>query len=575
MAARVLDERQPTRAVSRTGRPSPCWVTGMTTVLPPAESEMGAEFDFDYVVIGSGFGGSVSALRLSEKGYRVAVMEMGSRWSPETLPKTNWNLRRFLWAPFAGLRGFLSLRLFKHVMILHGNAVGGGSITYAQTLLVPPDRVWSEGSWADLDQWTDVMPGHYDTAKRMLGVTRNPLLGPGDLRLRQMADVVGVGDTFYATDVGVFFGPPGAEPGSVHPDPYFGGKGPERRACMGCGGCMVGCRHGAKNTLDQNYLYLAERLGARVFAETRVTDVHPLGLSSDGREGYAVHVRPTYGSSAGARRYTARNVVFSASSLGTQELLLRLREDGSLPNISEQLGRKVRTNAESILTIRYPGSKHDLSKGIAIGSGIYIDEHTHIEAVRYPAGSDMMGSLFTVLTHGKPGWSRPLSWVVAMIALLLRHPLKALRFLLPFGFAMQTVILLCMQTIDGHINMKLRRRWYWPFSRTLVSEGDRIPTFIPEANRFAEVAAKATGGIGGSSFFEIFFNVPMTAHCMGGCAMGRSAHDGVIDAQNRVFNYQNLYVVDGSMIAANLGVNPSLTITALAERAMSFIPPKP
>lgn len=530
--------------------------------------------DYDFLIVGSGFGGSVSALRLSEKGYKVAVMEMGRRWTPETLPKTNWNLRRFLWMPVVGLRGFLSMRLFKHVMIMHGNAVGGGSIAYAQTLLVPPDRVWNEGSWSGLDRWTEVMPHHYETAKRMLGVTTNPILGPGDRMLQRMAAATGVESTFYPTSVGVFFGEPGQPPGKSYPDPYFGGKGPARNACQGCGACMVGCRHNAKNTLDKNYLYLAEKLGARVRAETRVVDVRPLGHHRDGRDGYEVTIQPTFGSASDRTCVTAKNVVFAASSLGTQELLLRLRDDGSLPNISEQLGKRVRTNAESILTVRYPGLDTDLSKGIAIGSGIHIDEHTHIEAVRYPKGSDMMGSLFTALTHGQPGWSRPLAWLWAMLSLLIRHPVKAIRSWLPFGFATQTVILLCMQTVEGHINMRLKRAWYWPFKRRMVSEGDRIPTYIPSANRFAEAAAKATGGVGGSSIFEIFFNVPMTAHCMGGCAIAASPEQGVIDAENRVFNYRNLYVVDGSMIGANLGVNPSLTITALAERAMSFIPPK-
>ena len=530
-------------------------------------------YDCDYLIVGSGFGGSVSALRLAEKGYKVIVVEMGRRWAPNNLPKTSWNIRNFVWMPKLGLRGFLSMRLFKHVMIMHGNAVGGGSITYAQTLLVPPDRIWSEGSWSGLDRWTEVMPRHYDTAKKMLGVAVNPILGPGDQMLRTMAEAAGVADTFYPTSVGVFFGDPKRPLGELYADPYFDGRGPARHSCNGCGGCMVGCRFGAKNTLDRNYLYLAERLGAEVLAETRVVDVRPIGSADDGRDGYTVTMRPTFASSsATTRKLHARNVVFSASSLGTQELLLRLRDSGSLPLISDQLGQKVRTNAESILTVRYPGIRTDLSKGIAIGSGIHIDEHTHIEAVRYPRNSDLMGGMFTVLTHGKPGWSRPLAWLWAMLGLLVRHPIKALRFMLPFGFAAETVILLCMQTLDGHINMRLKRRWYWPYGKAMVSEGKRIPTYIPAANRFAAAAAKATGGIGGSSLFEIFFNVPMTAHCMGGCAMAGSPDEGVVDAQNRVFNYQNLFVVDGSMIGANLGVNPSLTITALAERAMSFIP---
>lgn len=531
------------------------------------------QHDTDFLIIGSGFGGSVSAHRLTEKGYRVQVVEQGRRWSADTLPKTNWKFWDYLWAPFAGLRGFLRLRLFKHVMILHGNAVGGGSITYAQTLLVPPKSVWRDGNWAMLDDWEACMPGYYATAKRMLGVTENRRPGPADARLKQMAEVAGVGESFYYTDVGVFFGKDGDAPGTEYADPYFGGEGPSRKSCLGCGGCMVGCRHGAKNTLDQNYLYLAEKRGANVTAETRVVDVRPLNGKADGSEGYEVMTEPTFAHWFGKRsRITAKHVIFAASSLGTQELLFKLKAGGSLPNISAALGKRVRTNAESILGVRYPGLGQDMSKGIAIGSGIYIDEHTHIEAVRYPAGSNLMKGLFTVLTGGRPGPSRIGSWLLAILKLLVTRPLAALRTALPYRWSSETVIFLVMQTLEGHLNMRWTRRWYWPFSRTLTTHGERIPTFIPQANAFTEMAAKATGGVGLSTITEILFNVPMTAHCMGGCAMGVSAEHGVIDAQNRVFNYKNLYVVDGSMLAANLGVNPSLTITALAERAMSFIP---
>lgn len=531
------------------------------------------KYDYDYLVVGSGFGGSVSAYRLSEKGYKVAVIEQGRRWTPETLPKTNWKFWDYLWQPLLGLRGFLSLRLFRHVMILHGNAVGGGSITYAQTLLVPPTSVWHDGNWAGLDNWDASMPAYYETAKRMLGVTQNRRPGPADARLKQMAQATGVADSFYYTDVGVFFGKDGDKPGTAYPDPYFGGEGPARKSCIACGGCMVGCRHGAKNSLDQNYLYLAEKRGTEVRAQTRVVDVRPLNDRADGADGYEVFTVPTFARLFRRRtRITARNVIFAASSLGTQELLFRLKSGGSLPNISDELGKRVRTNAESILGVRYPGSSADMSKGIAIGSGIYIDEHTHIEAVRYPQGSNLMKGLFTVLTGGRPGPTRIVSWLLAILKLFVTRPLATIRNALPYRWASETVIFLVMQTLDGHLNMRWTRPWYWPFGKTLTTHGERIPTFIPEANAFTEKAARATGGIGLSTITEILFNVPMTAHCMGGCAMGASADHGVIDAQNRVFNYRNLYVVDGSMLAANLGVNPSLTITALAERAMSFIP---
>lgn len=530
--------------------------------------------NYDFIVIGSGFGGSVSALRLAEKGYRVAVIEQGRRWTPDNLPKSTWSLSRWMWRPALGLHGFFSMRFFKHVVVLHGNAVGGGSITYANTLLVPPDRVWREGSWAGLQDWERVMPQHFATARRMLGVTTNRRLGAADLRLKEMARATGVDASFYPTEVGVFFGRDGDAPGTTYADPFFGGEGPPRTSCHGCGGCMVGCRHGAKNSLDQNYLYLAEKKGAELFAETRVVDVKPLQSRPDGSAGYEVETLALAGPLRGQRRrFTCRGVVFAASSLGTQELLFRLKDKKSLPRISDALGKHVRTNAESIIGIRFPGSKVDLSKGIAIGSGVYVDEHTHIETTRYPDGSDTMGLLSTVMTLGRPGWTRPFTWLATLAKLLLTKPLTTLRLLTPFGFARETMIFLCMQTLDGHLTMRFKRRWFWPFSKQLTTHGKKIPTFIPAANDFVIKAAQATGGVPLTSLTEILLDVPTTAHCMGGAAIGRTRAEGVCDGQNRVFGYANMYICDGSMLGANLGVNPSLTITALTEHAMSHIPP--
>ena len=540
--------------------------------MEPQSSER--SYDFDFIVVGSGFGGSVTAHRLTEKGYRVAVIEMGRRWTPANLPSTNWILWRWFWRPGLALRGFFNIRFFRHVVILHGCAVGGGSITYANTLLVPPDSVWKSGSWAGLADWISEMPRHFATAKRMLGVIENRILGPADYLLKEAADAAGVGDTFYRTNVAVFEPPEGEEGGKTYPDPYFGGEGPARTTCIACGGCMVGCRHGAKNSLDQNYLYLAEKHGAKVFAETKVVDVAPLDGQADGRAGYEVRtVHSTAWLRKQPRRFTARSVVFAASALGTLDLLFRLKERGSLPGISDQLGNRVRTNAESLIGIRVPGSKEDYSKGIAIGSGIYIDQFTHIEAVRYPAGSDAMGPLATILTGGRPGSARILLWLITLMRAMLRHPLKTMRSLEPFGWARESVIFLCMQTIDGFINMRLRRPWYWPFRKTLVSQGKKIPTFIPKANEFARKAALALGGTAMSMITEILFNVPGTAHILGGCPIAATPGEGVVDHRGRLFGYRNMYVCDGSVLAANLGVNPSLTITAIAERAMTFIPP--
>ncbi|MBS1124220.1 MAG: family oxidoreductase, partial [Deltaproteobacteria bacterium] len=464
------------------------------------------------------------------------------------------------------LFGFYNMRPFRHVMILCGNAVGGGSITYANTMLVPPDGVWRDGSWKGLADWEHEMPAHFASARRMLGVTENKILGEADHMLKRMADEQGHGDTFYRTDVAVYFG---EAPGQPSADPYFDGEGPPRSSCIGCGGCMVGCRFNAKNTLDKNYLYFAEKRGAKVHAETRVVEVRPRG-AGDGSDGYdVVTERSTAWFAKQRKTITARHVVLAASALGTMDLLMRMKQRGVLPAVSDRLGHDVRTNSESILGVRFPGKRFDMSKGIAIGSGIHIDQFTHIEATRYSRGSDVLGLIATMLVSGR-GWRRIFAWLWSAI----RHPIRFFRAGWPFGFARQTLILLVMQTIDATLRFRLRRRWYWPFKRLLTTEGKRIPTNIPVANAFAERAARAFDGIPITSTSEILFDLPMTAHCIGGCVMGATPSDGVIDAQHRVHGYRNLFVVDGSAVGANLGVNPSLTITALAERAMTFIPPK-
>ncbi|MBS1872524.1 MAG: GMC family oxidoreductase [Acidobacteria bacterium] len=531
-------------------------------------------FDFDYIVIGSGFGGSVTAHRLTEKGYRVGIMEMGRRWTPDNLPSTNWIIWKWIWRPRLALRGFFNIEPFKHVVIMHGCAVGGGSITWANTALVPPDSVWDSGSWAGLSAWKSEMPAHYATAKRMLGVVENRILGPADRLLKRAAEVAGVGETFYGTSVAVFEGPEGTPAGTVLPDPYFGGDGPERATCRACGGCMMGCRYNAKNTLDKNYLYLAEKHGAKLFDERRVVDVVPMNGRADGSDGYEVTtIQSTAWLFRRRRTFRTRGVVFSASALGSMDLLFRLKQKGSLPLLSDELGKRVRTNAESLIGVRVPGSRDDLSAGIAIGSGVYIDEHTHIEATRYQAGCDAMGFMSTLLTGGRPGRTRIFTWLGTLCKGLLLHPIRTIRCLHPFGWAKESVILLCMQTLEGHIDMRLGRPWFWPFSKMLMSFGTGVPTYIPQANEFAEKMAAVMGGTPMSMLTEVLFNVPGTAHVLGGCRIAGSRQAGVVDARNRVFGYRNMYVCDGSVIAANLGVNPSLTITALTERAMSYIPP--
>ena len=532
-----------------------------------------SQFDFDFIVIGSGFGGSVSGLRLVEKGYRVAVIEMGRRWTPRELPHTSWSIHRWFWHPRIGLRGFFNMRFFRHVTIYHGCAVGGGSITYAATLLEPSAKIWDSGSWAGLADWKAEMPRHYETAARMLGVTENRILGPADRLLRRTAEAAGCSHTFYRTRVGIFQPANGEPGGQTFPDPFFDGEGPERTTCTACGGCIMGCRQGAKNTLDLTYLYLAEKRGGEVFPETKVVDVKPLEGARDGSAGYEVRtIRSTAWIRRQPQRFTCRGVIFSASSLGTMELLFRLREKGSLPTISPELGKHVRTNSESLIGARVPGSREDLSQGIAIGSGVYIDEHTHIEAVRYPRGSDAMGLLTTVLTDGRPGSRRITLWMRNVLASWFRHPFKTWRMAKPAGWAREAVILLCMQALDGQIEMRWKRVWFWPFRKFLVSAGEKVPTYIPQANEFAKKFAEVAGGTAMSTLPEILFDVPGTAHCIGGCVIADSPARGVVDHQHRVFGYTNMYICDGSVVSANLGVNPSLTITALAERAISFIP---
>ncbi len=521
--------------------------------------------EYDYIVIGSGFGGSVSAHRLSEKGYKVGVLEMGKRFRQQDFSKTNWNLPKHYWAPLAKLHGIMRLTVFRHVFVLSGVGVGGGSLVYANTSLVPKESVWDDPKWSGLNDWKAIMPTFYDTAKHMLGVVQNTYLGGADKILRDSAQAQGFGSTFYKTDVAVYFG----KPGVTVPDPFFGGQGPERTGCTLCGGCMVGCREGAKNTLDKNYLYFAEKQGAQVIPETLVVDVRPLGEQADGSGGYEIHtVSSTRWFGQDKKVITARAIVFAGGVLGTVKLLMQCKQNGSLPRLSDQLGAFVRTNSESIIGVRFDDKTTTMGDGVAIGSGIHIDNTTHIEAVRYPVGSDSTWGLTTIMTHGAPGVARMLAWTW----LLLRYPLRGFKNALPFNFAKTTLFLLVMQTLDGHIGMRLRRSWINPFSKVLDTTGEKIPTYIPQANQFAEKMATQFPGAPITSLTEIFLNIPTTAHILGGASMGHDAASGVIDGKNRVYGYQNMLICDGSMIGANLGVNPSLTITALTEHAMSHIP---
>ncbi|HVQ60075.1 MAG TPA: GMC family oxidoreductase [Solirubrobacterales bacterium] len=526
------------------------------------------EFDYDWIVVGSGFGGSVSALRLAEKGYSVAVLECGKRFEDKDFPKSTWDLRRYFWAPRLGLRGIFRLTPFKDVSVVSGCGVGGGSLGYANTLYVPPSPFFQDPQWGDLEDWEATLAPHYAEAQRMLGVVEHPDDDPADELLREFGEQIGVGDTYRKTPVGIFFD----EPGKTVADPYFGGEGPERTGCNRCGRCMVGCPHGAKNTLVKNYLWLAERRGVTVTPDRTVTEIRPLG-AADGSEGYAVaSERSGMLSGRGRGTLTARGVIVAAGPLGTNRLLQRCRLGGSLPRISSRLGELVRTNSEMILAVTVPEDyPDDLTKRIAISGSIYPDPHTHIETVTYGKAGDSMSLLYTLMVGDGTRVTRPLK----LIAQILRHPGRFAKTLWPKGWSRRTIILLVMQTLDNAIALRPKLKRSGDVRLQTEQDPEKPnPTFIPVANEAAEWLAKRTGGVAQSSTTEALMNVPTTAHILGGAVIGHGPEDGVVDKRQRVFGYENLLVCDGAAVPANVGVNPSLTITALAEHAMAAIPPK-
>ncbi|MDN3357163.1 GMC family oxidoreductase [Actinomadura sp. DC4] len=529
--------------------------------------------DYDVIVVGSGFGGSVTALRLTEKGYRVAVVEAGRRFDEpdgepgerhRDLPKTSWRTRKYLWAPGLGMTGIQRMHLLRgekgsRVLVLAGAGVGGGSLVYANTLYEPPAPFFDDPQWRHITDWKAELAPFYDQARRMLGVRTNPTMTPADEAIKRVAERMGREETFHRTPVGVLFG---SRPGERVEDPYFGGAGPRRTTCTECGSCMTGCRAGAKNMLTENYLYLAEHAGAEVLPMTTVTAVRP---RAEG--GYAVEVRRTGRAVRRLRRtLTADQVVFAGGTYGTQRLLHRMKTTGALPGLSDRLGVRTRTNSEAILGVERLGRKgDDHSRGVAITSSFHPDDHTHIEPTRYGPGSNAMGAMRSLMIDGggrTPRWAKFLGEAV-------RRPHDLVRLPNLRDWSRRTIVALVMQTRDNSITVV-------PSSsgrgmRARPGHGEPIPTWIPMAHRVVRMLAEEMGGMAGGTWLDLF-NIPTTAHFIGGCTIGSSPSEGVIDPYHRVYGHPGLHVVDGSSVSANLGVNPSLTITAQAERAMAFWP---
>ncbi|APA99401.1 GMC oxidoreductase [Nocardia seriolae] len=512
------------------------------------------DFDYDVVVIGSGFGGSVSALRLTEKGYRVAVLESGRRWNAEDIPKTNWNVRKSIWAPRLGLTGTQRISVLGKCAVFSASGVGGGSLIYGNTLYEPLPAFYTDKQWAHITDWRAELAPYYDQAQRMLGVAPNPRMTPADDVIRSVAEDLGVADTFHATDVGVFFNE--AEPGVEVDDPYFGGAGPSRNGCIHCARCFTGCPHNAKNTTPKNYLYLAEQAGAHVFELTTATKVRPMTGG-----GYAIETaRSDRWVRKGRKVFTAEQVVFAAAALGTQKLLHKMRDEGVLPNLSPRLGELTRSNSEAILNV-VSKARDDFAEGIAITSSIHPEPDTHIEVCHYGKGQNGLFPLSVPLVDG--GAFRFLRFLLAMLL----HPVVFARSLNARRASEKSVILLVMQSLDNSLT-SFRR---WGLLETKAGTGKPNPTWIPLAHDVGRRFGQKVDGDVQMLAMDVF-NIPATAHYIGGCVIGEGPESGVVDPYQRVYGYPGLHIADGSAVTANLGVNPSLTITAQAERAMAFWP---
>ncbi|OQW93602.1 MAG: GMC oxidoreductase [Beggiatoa sp. IS2] len=543
------------------------------------------EFEFDQIVIGSGFGGACSALRLSEKGYKVLVIEKGRRWQDDDFPSTNWNLGKFLWVPVLKLFGTWQVTLTRKVIVLHGAGVGGGSLIYANTHLIPTDEVFQSECWSRVrPDWKTTLSPFYSLAQRMLGVTYNQYENAVDHTLRKVAQRMGREQTYRLVNSGVLL-PQEGRGGDTVADPYFNGDGPERITCRYCGACMIGCPHNAKNTLTKNYLYFAERNGVEIRPESKVVRIEPLPNAQGIKDGSAGYELTVVKSEAWffkqSYKIRTRGVVLSGGVIGTVPLLLQSKYlDKTLPGLSERLGHQVRTNSETFMSVSFknpkPAGQDEIWEGTSITSIFSPDDETNIEPCRFPKGSDSMWlvGLPVPLTEnsGEGRWPRP----VQLLFNILRHPIKSLGLMQPFGKAKKTVFLMVMQSKESFVHMELDRRWYHLFLRhwSIVQKANDVPltTYFPVGQQASRLYAEESGGEVGNAVADIVAGTPATAHIMGGVAIGKDVACGVVDGTGAVFGYQNLRVLDGSIIPGNLGVNPSLTILALSEYAMSQIP---
>lgn len=519
------------------------------------------KYDYDYIIIGSGFGGSVSALRLAEKGYDVLVIEKGKWFTDNDFPKTNWNLKRWLWIPFLRFYGIMKMSIFRHVVIISGTGVGGGSLVYANTLPIPKSNFYKTGSWSELANWETELKPYYEKAKVMLGAVKNPRLFDGDLKLKELAKAVNRSDQFEHTDVAVYFG----EPGVKKADPYFDGKGPARVGCNFCGACMTGCRHNAKNTLDKNYLFLAQNLGAKILAEQEVFKVTSID-GQGGSTGYRVSTKSSTKLFKKQTTFTAKGVIFSGGVLGTVKLLLKLKSK-YLPRISNKLGDQVRTNNETLVSVSALDKNLDMSKGVAIGSILHTDENSHLEIVRYGQGSNFWKLFHLPYATGKYALVR----IFKMVFKFLKSPFSYIKIYYLNSWAKQTAVLLFMQTVDSTLRFK---RNIFGRMKSSVSSGKKPTPYVSESIGLTQRFSQILNGKPTSFALEALAGIPSTAHILGGAVMGQDETKGVINKNNEVFGYDNMLIIDGSMISANPGVNPALSITAIAERAMDQIPLK-